>query len=81
MRSSDTEYAVLFTKGQPVIPEKGCQKLMIMGLGDEVVIRSEGCVEETVLGQVAGMLEYAGERKSVEDIREGMAKAVREREI
>lgn len=87
MRNSDCEHAVLSTKGQLVIPKeirnkhnwKPGQKLLVVDRGDEVVLEAESMFEETTVDEVAGMLEYSGPRKTLQEMDKAVAKAMRER--
>ncbi len=79
------ETARVIEHGQVVLPEfirrihnwNVGQELMIVNIGEGVFLTSKTLFKPTTLNEVAGCLKYTGTAKTLEDMKQSIAKGVR----
>jgi AbrB family looped-hinge helix DNA binding protein len=70
----------LSSKGQVIIPKdlreahgwEGGQELMVTDVGDDILLKTNSPFQETTLENVAGCMQYSGQRKRLEEIEDAI---------
>ena len=76
----------LSSKGQVIIPKplrsahhwEAGQELVIIDMDDGILLKPKSPFEETDLSEVAGLLQYQGKAKSIDDMNAAIRKGVEE---